>query len=194
LNDYKEKMLLNPELWVKKYADILYSFALKRVNDKEVAQDLVQETFLGGLKSQHGFDGNSTEKTWLVAILKFKIIDHYRKQSKQKTSSLNHDNGEEIDPFFFEINGHWKPEHRIIGDFEHADKGLEQKEFYQILEDCLKKLPGRLASVFQLKMLMEEKTEVICKTLNISDTNYWVILHRAKVQLRSCMSANWINE
>lgn len=193
MTDLTSKTILNPEKWVKNYADMLYSFALKRVNDKEVAQDLVQETFLGGLKSQHGFDGNSTEKTWLVAILKFKIIDHYRKKGKQKNSTLHQDDGEEIDQHFFEANGHWKPNHRIVGDFEKADDGLEKKEFYKILEDCLKKLPNKLSSVFKLKMLLEEKSEVICETLNITDANYWVILHRAKVQLRSCMSKNWIN-
>ncbi len=187
-------MLLNPELWVEKYADDLYSFAIKRVNDIETAQDLVQETFLGGLKSQHGFDGKSSEKTWLTAILKFKIIDFYRKKSKLKTSTLNFNNDEEIDPYFFESNGHWKPNQSIIGNFEQPDEGLEKKEFYLVLDQCLKNLPTRLATVFRLKMLMEEKTEVICEILSISDANYWVILHRAKVQLRSCMAANWINE
>ena len=187
-----DQPLLKPELWVKNYADILFSFAMKRVNDEEVAQDLVQETFLGGLKSQKGFDGNSTEKTWLIAILKFKIIDHYRQKSKHQTTSLHYDSGEEIDHHFFEDNGHWKQDHMIVGDFEKADQQLEQKEFYQILEKCLSILPKKLSTVFKLKMLMEEKTEVICETLNITDSNYWVILHRAKVQLRSCMSAKWI--
>lgn len=193
MTDINDKAILNPEKWVQNYADMLYSFALKRVNDQEVAQDIVQETFLGGLKSQYGFDGNSTEKTWLFAILKFKIIDHYRKKGKQKNSTLHENDGEEIDHFFFEDNGHWKKEHMMVADFQKADEGLEKKEFYKVLEDCLKKLPNRLASVFQLKMLMEEKSAVICETLNITDANYWVILHRAKVQLRSCMSKNWMN-
>ena len=193
MNDIKDKMLLNPEMWVSKYADSLFSYAMKRVNNEEVAQDLVQETFLGGLKSRHNFDGNSTEKTWLIAILKFKIIDHYRSKNKQQTSKINQSDGEELDHYFFDDNtGHFKPEHSIIGNFEQADEQLEKKEFYKVLEDCLKKLPTKLSSVFHLKMLLEEKTEVICQTLNISDTNYWVILHRAKVQLRSCMSNNWI--
>jgi RNA polymerase sigma-70 factor (TIGR02943 family) len=191
--DNKDKMLLDPELWVKNYADSLFSFALKRVNDETIAQDLVQETFLGALKSRNNFDGKSSEKTWLIAILKFKIIDHYRRKSKLNSRSLQQAEGEEIDSYFFnDQTGHWKPEHAIIGDFEQADEQLEKKEFYKVLEDCLKKLPGKLASVFQLKMLLEEKSEIICETLNISDANYWVILHRAKVQLRSCMSNNWI--
>ena len=192
MDDYSDRKLLKPELWVQNYADLLFSFAMKRVNDEAVAQDLVQETFLGGLKSQRGFEGGSSEKTWLVAILKFKIIDHYRSKGKQPNGGLHQEDGEEIDHHFFEDNGHWKPEHAIVPDFEKADQTLERKEFYNILEQCLSRLPGRLATVFRLKMLMEEKTEVICETLNISDANLWVILHRAKIQLRSCMSANWL--
>ena len=188
-----DQPLLKPDLWVKNYADILFSFAMKRVNDQEVAQDLVQDTFLGALKSQKSFDGNSTEKTWLIAILKFKIIDHYRKKSKQKTTSLHHDSGEEIDHQFFEDNGHWKKEHLIVGDFEKTDQRLEKKEFYTVLEKCLSILPNKLSTVFKLKMLMEEKSEVICEMLNITDSNYWVILHRAKIQLRACMAEKWIN-
>lgn len=191
MTDQSTKTKLQPDLWVKLYADILYSFALKRVNNEEVAQDLVQETFLGGLKSQHGFDGNSSEKTWLIAILKFKIIDYYRTKNKQKSQSLHQDDGEEIDHFFFEDNGHWKPEHALVGDFESADSALEKKEFYHVLEKCLNILPNKLATVFRLKLLIEEKSEVICEMLNITDANYWVILHRAKVQLRSCMATNW---
>lgn len=183
-----DQQLLKPEFWVKNYADILYSFALKRVNDVEVAQDLVQETFLGGLKSQKGFDGNSTEKTWLIAILKFKIIDHYRLKSKKKTTSLNQADGEEIDETNFDNNGHWLSQQSKVYGSTSIESNLERKEFYSILDSCLKKLPDKLATVFRLKMLLEEDTEVICEILNLTNSNYWVILHRAKLQLRNCMS------
>ncbi|MBD3749524.1 MAG: sigma-70 family RNA polymerase sigma factor [Sphingobacteriales bacterium] len=191
ISDQETKTLLKPELWVQNYADIMFSYALRRVNNEEVAQDLVQEAFLGGLKSQANFDGNSSEKTWLIAILKFKIIDYYRSKNKHQNQPLHQDDGEEIDHFFFEDNGHWKSEHAIIGDFESADSALEKKEFYKVLDKCLSILPNKLATVFKLKMLIEEKSEVICEMLNITDANYWVILHRAKLQLRSCMSTNW---
>ena len=78
-----------------------------------------------------------------------------------------------------------------MADFESADSALEKKEFYNVLDKCLSILPNKLATVFKLKMLIEEKSEVICEMLNITDANYWVILHRAKVQLRSCMASNW---
>ena len=79
----------------------------------------------------------------------------------------------------------------LLCDLFKKDLSLLVKEFYQILNDCLGKLPHKLANVFKMKMLLEEKSEVICKTLNISDANYWVILHRAKLQLRACMHNNW---
>ncbi|TKB95897.1 sigma-70 family RNA polymerase sigma factor [Pedobacter cryophilus] len=187
--DNTEKMLLNPELWVKNYADSLFSFALKRVNNEEVAQDLVQETFLGALKSRNNFDGKSSEKTWLIAILKFKIIDHYRLKSKKQTSSLHQSDGEEIENHYFEPkDGHFIPQPSLIQSFANSDDELLKREFYKTLENCLKKLPSKLAIVFKLKMLLEEDADVICETLNITNTNYWVILHRAKLQLRDCMT------
>lgn len=182
-------MLLNPELWVEKYADGMFSFAMKRVNDEEVAQDLVQEAFLGALKSKNNFDGNSSEKTWLIAILKFKIIDYYRLKSKKQTSSLHQSDGEEIENHYFESkDGHFIPQPSLIQSFVNSDEELLKKEFYKILENCLKKLPNKLATVFKLKMLLEEDADIICKTLNITNANYWVILHRAKLQLRDCMT------
>ena len=129
---------------------------------------------------------------WKRGGLKFKIIDYYRLKSKKQTSSLHQSEGQEIDEFNFDDRGHWKSEPEFIRNFEKADETLEKKEFYNILENCLKKLPSKLATVFRLKMLLEVETEMICQTLNITDANYWVILHRAKVQLRGCMSVNWL--
>lgn len=189
--DNTDNKKLIPEKWVENYADILYNFAIKRVNNEDIAQDLVQETFLGGLKSKEGFDGNSSEKTWLFAILKYKIIDYYRDKSKRKSISLQGDEGEDLDYYFFEKNGHINNKTFPAERFELADDGLNNKEFYQVLNNCLDKIPSKLASVFKLKMLLEEKSEAICNVLNISDANYWVILHRAKLQLRACMHHNW---
>jgi RNA polymerase sigma-70 factor (TIGR02943 family) len=184
---------LNPELWVANYADMLFSYAYKRVNDKYVAEDLVQETFFGGLKSQLNFAGDSTEKTWLFAILKFKIIDYYRKKSKEKTTSLNNSEGKEIDSIFFEADGHVNKNPEVDVHFNSSDSYIDKKEFYGVLEGCLSKIPKKLAQVFHLKMIVEEDSKVICEMLNITDANYWVILHRAKIQLRSCLFKNWIS-
>jgi RNA polymerase sigma-70 factor (ECF subfamily) len=192
MTDNKTESKLNPELWVANYADLLFSYAYKRVNDKEVAEDLVQETFFGGLKSQTNFAGDSTEKTWLFAILKFKIIDHYRKKNKENTTSLTNKEGAEIDSLFFEVDGKLKKEQVVEVNSDSSDSNLEKKEFYVVLEACLSKIPKRLAQVFHLKMIVEEDSAIICEMLNITDANYWVILHRAKVQLRSCLSKNWL--
>ena len=193
MTDNKTESKLKPELWVANYADILYSYAYKRVNDKAVAEDLVQETFLGGLKSQANFAGDSTEKTWLFAILKFKIIDHYRKKTKEKGNTTKNSDGAETDSYFFKADGHINNNVKFEASDETSDSNLEKKEFYSTLESCLSKIPNKLAQVFHLKMIVEEESAVICEMLNITDANYWVILHRAKVQLRSCLSKNWLN-
>ena len=193
MTDTKLVNTLNPQLWVANYADMLYSYAFKRVNDKEVAEDLVQETFLGGLKSKDNFAGDSTEKTWLFAILKFKIIDYYRKKSKEKTSSIHNGDGEEIDSIFFEADGHVRKNPQIAVEFNTSDSNIDKKEFYGVLEGCLSKIPKKLAQVFHLKMIAEEDSKIICEMLDITDANYWVILHRAKIQLRSCLFKNWVN-
>ncbi|MGB5369599.1 MAG: RNA polymerase sigma factor, partial [Flavobacteriaceae bacterium] len=75
---------LNPELWVDNYADYLFNYAIGRVSDVEIAKDLVQETFVAGLHSAKNYKGEAAERTWLIAILKRKVIDHYRKINSKK--------------------------------------------------------------------------------------------------------------
>lgn len=183
--------LSDPSNWVNEYADYLYAYAITRINDEEQARDLVQEVFLAGLQSKSRFAGNSSERTWLTAIMKNKIIDIYRKKSSRfKTEGI--DNGEYLETDFFNEDGHWKPEHypQQFG-IEQADP-LHQKEFYQILQKCMNKLPALWISVFTMKHLDDEPTDTVCTELRISQSNYWVIIHRAKLNLRACLQKNWI--
>ena len=190
-------VLLNPEKWIDLYADYLYAFAYNRINDQELAKDLVQETFLSALKARAGFKGEASEKTWLVAILKRKIIDQYRKnaahpqqwfeESEQHKLAYSH--------YFTEegfSEGHWK-KNTSPKPWNVPEKNtIEQKEFKQVLAKCLAKLPKVWSSVFSLKYLEEEESETICKELALSPSNYWVIIHRAKLQMRECLEKNWI--
>lgn len=185
----KEKA--KPELWVTSYADYLYAFTLKRVLDPEECKDLVQDTFMSALKNLPKFHGNSSEKTWLTSILKNKIIDHYRKKASEITVSDTVIESENANRFF-ESNGHWKlqyfPENWGIEETDY----LENKELKSILERCIKKLPALWAIVFNMKYLEEEDSKKICKELEISASNFWVIIHRSKVNLRECISNNWL--
>jgi RNA polymerase sigma-70 factor (ECF subfamily) len=178
-----EAGVINPREWVSSHADYLYDFALSRVNDEELARDLVQETFLAALERLDRFEGRSSERTWLTAILKNKVMDVYRKRSSRP-------NAERIE-FFEQDNGHWKEEYapRAFG-IEQQDP-LSAKEFEQVLSQCLQKLPAVWLSVFMSKHIDEMKTVIICEQLKITTANFWVIIHRAKVNLRACLQKNW---
>lgn len=180
-----------PELWVEKYSDYLFRFAFSRVNDETTAQDLVQETFLAALENVAGFEGRSSESTWLTAILKNKIIDLYRKRSSgmaKKTEWLE----EQHDQDFFETgNGHWKDLYRPR-EFGLAGDEIAAKEFTRILQQCMQKLPALWFSVFSLKHMEDESSEKICKRMKITPSNYWVIMHRSKLNLRACLEKNWV--
>jgi RNA polymerase sigma-70 factor (TIGR02943 family) len=179
--------------WVELYADYLYSYALSRVHDVDLARDLVQETFLAALEQLEKFEGRSSERTWLTAILKNKVIDVYRKRSRAKAimSSLD-DLGRVETDFFEQGNGHWKAGHepQLFG-MEGFDL-FANKEFNGILKKCMQKLPSLWLAVFTMKHLDDEGTDAICAALKISSANFWVIIHRSKVNLRACLQKNWI--
>ncbi|WP_114941641.1 sigma-70 family RNA polymerase sigma factor [Mucilaginibacter endophyticus] len=182
-----------PRLWVTRHADYLYKYALTRINDQELARDLVQETFLAGLERLQKFEGKSTERTWLTAILKNKIIDVYRKKASAFVNEPGMTSAEQETDDFFEPDAHnWKPNHRPAEfGIEQTDL-LESKEFELILQKCLRKLPSLWLSVFTMKHLDDEPTDIICNDLRISPSNFWVIIHRAKLSLRECLQKNWI--
>jgi RNA polymerase sigma-70 factor (TIGR02943 family) len=179
----------DPRHWVERYADYLYSYAFTRLDHEEQARDLVQETFLSALEKVGQFQGNSSERTWLTAILKYKIIDVYRKRN----SGLRTERMEEEPEleFFEEGNGHWKELYspRPMG-IEGADP-LANKELAAILKKCLQKLPALWLSVFTMKHVDDTSTDTICKELKVTPSNFWVIIHRAKLNLRACIQKSW---
>jgi RNA polymerase sigma-70 factor (ECF subfamily) len=190
---------LQPDKWIERYADALFGYAYARINRQEVAEDLVQDTFFSALKAQDTFRNDSSEKTWLIAILKRKIIDYYRKKSTQ--SELNVLDKETKDGFmshFFEGEGlyeeHWTKAAAPKNWGGNFDTTVESQEFYNILQGCLGKLPVKWAAVFTMKNMDDLKSDEICKELGIEPSNYWVIMHRAKLQLRECMEKNWFKQ
>lgn len=178
---------INPNNWIKLYSDYLFNYTITRVSDREIAQDLVSETFLAGLKSMINFKGEASERTWLISILKRKIIDHYRKINSNKGKaevrmSYNSDNDSE---------GDWLEE-RVADPFDKtAEDTLVNSELGDAIYDCLEKLPKKQAEVFKMKTILNYDTETICNDLNISASNLWVIIHRARTALADCMEKNW---
>ena len=185
----EEKHVPTPNEWIDNYADYLYNFTISRVNNSDLAKDLVQETFLAGLKSVKNFQGKATERTWLVSILKRKIIDHYRKINSKKGQA-------EVRMDFYddgENKGSWLEE-RVPQNWDNSsEKQIEREELRNQLEACIDTLPEKYAMVFRKKTVQEFETEEICKELGITSSNLWVMIHRARIQLRKCMEDNWFN-
>lgn len=182
----------NPLIWVEKYADYLYGFAMSRLRDEDVAKDLVQDTFLAGLQQLQRFEGNSNEKTWLTAILKNKIADFYRKNASRglKDLKITEAEGEQQD-FFDAESGHWNEQYYPKAFGLEVGNPLLMKELGVILNDCLTKLPGLWFSVFSMKHIDDLESELICTELKLTASNFWVIMHRTKLNLRACLQKNW---
>jgi RNA polymerase sigma-70 factor (TIGR02943 family) len=179
--------------WIDSYADNMFNYAYVRVRNRETAKDLVQDTFLSALQSLDSFRGESSEKTWLYSILKNKIIDHYRKKASDKTVAFPGVDGlSELD-LYFDEEGEWKVSVRPLEWSETGYDKLHSKEFIDILHKCLAMLTEHGRAIFIFKYLEELEFEEICKELNISSSNYWVVMHRSKLQLRQCIDKNWIN-
>ncbi len=185
----EKNVTLNPNKWVDNYADYLFNYAVARVNNSDLAKDLVQDTFISALKSAKNFQGKSTERTWLVSIIKRKVIDHYRKINSKKGKA-------EVRMNFYndgENEGNWLEE-RVPQSWDNAsEKAVENEELKKQLEACISNLPEKYEMVFRMKTIQEFETEEICKELDITASNLWVIIHRARTQLRKCMEDNWFN-
>jgi RNA polymerase sigma-70 factor (ECF subfamily) len=174
----------NPARWLEQYGDYLYGFALSRLHDEAIAEDFVQETLLAALRSNSGFSQKSSVKTWLTAILKHKIVDHYRRASRQ-VSFIS----DEEENAFFDQSGFWR---ETPADWNTTPESLlECREFEEILQNCLANLPKNLAAVFTLSQIEGLRAQEICEILNLSPNNFRVLLHRARLQLRRAIEDRW---
>jgi RNA polymerase sigma-70 factor (ECF subfamily) len=181
--------LADPATWVDRYGDYLFRYALSFVRDRDLAEDLVQETFLAGLQSRAGFGQLSSEKAWLFAILKHKAIDHYRKHGRGRDEI-------EFQHVFVRKGsraGSWRSNLGPKAWNLDPEKIVEQQALAAILGDCLDRLSPRLAMVFRLREIDQLKSKVICSELGITENNLWVMLHRARLCLRNCIEINWLN-
>lgn len=180
----------SPEQWLTDHGDALYRYALVRTRDKHQAEEAVQETLLAALESQGRFSGASSVRTWLIGILKHKLLDQFRRGKREMPLDDPAD-GEDLadDPTgsMFVPDGHWREPPADWGDPEEL---LGRGQFMTILQRCLEALPEHLARLFMLREVMEEETENICKELAITPTNLWTMLYRARMGLRQCLDRN----
>ena len=189
------QQISSPETWVRDHGDYLFRYAIMRLRDRDAAENMVQETFLAALKGRASFNGRSSERTWMVGILKHKIIDHYRKDFRERpVTDLQDFFGEEertIDSFYDALENPRKYPKDWMPDQQAA---LASKEFWTTLHGCMQKLPGPTAGAFAMREVDDMDTAAICKELGITPTNLWVMLHRARLQLRECLERNWFEK
>ncbi|RMF92175.1 MAG: sigma-70 family RNA polymerase sigma factor [Nitrospinota bacterium] len=183
-----QKPVLDPEIWVEQYGDYLFRYAMLRIRDPALAENLVQETFLAALHNRDTFAGHSSERTWLTGILKRKVIDHLRRRSRERPVSEITPEDSSIEDLFDE-RGAWKVRPNAWGI--DPSEVLEKREFWASLTRCTAELPPRLAQAFLLREVDGLSSEEICKVLQVSTTNLWVMLHRARLRLRQCLENHW---
>lgn len=163
----------------------LKRFAFLQLRDESAASDVVQDVCLAAIQHQNSFRGESELKTWLIAILKNKIIDHFRVQSRKATFSTDDFNEDDFTGLFNK-RGHWNEEDRPA-NWGNPHDVLEKKRFWEIFEICMTALPDKLARIFSMAEFLGMQSKEICKELGITSSNYWVIMHRARMQLRICL-------
>jgi RNA polymerase sigma-70 factor (TIGR02943 family) len=184
----------DPALWVDMHGNYLYKYAIFRVRDSGVAEDIIQETLLAAFQAYKKFAGRGSERTWLVGILKHKIIDHFRRASRETPFDLDEGRALEHDEFFRssgEWAGHWKEESVPADWGANPADALQQSEFLSVFQNCLDPLPERTARAFTLREVDGLTSDEICEALDVTVNNLWVMLHRARLHLRHCIEVNW---
>jgi RNA polymerase sigma-70 factor (TIGR02943 family) len=180
--------VLDPDQWVTKYADMLFRYAYLRLADTTMAEDIVQETFLNAWRSRETYDQSSSEKNWLFTICKNKIIDHFRKPGSNRMSQIY----EFSDSYYFDEHDHWTNEASPVL-WNISSLPCDNQDFLTVLSRCRSKLNKTQHTVFTLRYIDEIDAHEICRMMGITVQNYWVLIHRAKVQLRECLQRNWID-
>jgi RNA polymerase sigma-70 factor (ECF subfamily) len=171
---------------------LLVRFAQLQLRNQALAEDAVQDALLAVLEQPGRFGGQSSLRTYVTGVLKYKIIDNLRLATRER--QLGGEDGESEDEAIdalFAADGHTREMPRQWGD---PDRTLEQADFFRVLEACLEKLPANTARVFMLREWLELDTDEICKELSITPSNAWVLLYRARLRLRECLDLNWFGQ
>ena len=179
---------LNSDLWVEQYGDMLYRYTLVRVKDPDAAEEIVQVTLLAALQAKDSFQGRSTEKSWLFGILIHKIFDHFWDLKKHRAYELTQEDGPDPLKNAYLPDGHWINLPKNWDTDPH--KAAENRQLVEALSKCMDRLPDKPRTIFVLKEIEGLASEEICKEMEIQPTNLWVILHRARNQLRKCLETN----
>ena len=167
------------------HGDYLLNFALSKIGDRNLALDLIQDTYIAALSGVDKFEGRSAPRTWLTSILNRKIIDHWRRKKSRKTEVVSHYFIGEED----KSPGHWIVDNAPTELLDSIEEKISKEEQLIALEDCIEVLPDKSRGIIRAKYVEEKKGDEICKDFEITSSNFWVIVHRAKLLLRDCLSS-----
>ena len=176
----------DPSKWVEKHGDVLFAFAVSKLKNRDSAEEAVQETFVGALKNLRLANREGSEGAWLMGILKNKVVDRIRENARSGLSLEGEDNVVET---LFDERGNWSSSARNSASL--TLDSIEQEEFREILAHCLKGLPTNQSSAFILREIQERNSVDVCKELDVSSTNLWVLMHRARLRLAECIKSRW---
>jgi RNA polymerase sigma factor (sigma-70 family) len=182
-SNIKTTTVKEPSEWQSAYYDFLYEFASYKVADKELIKDLIQDTFLAAIQSRENFRQNSSEITWLTAILKYKIYTSYRGKGKNNVVYIDSLKLKDLNTYTTEND-------KKLIDFYTDPMDLEK--FENGVKAYISTLPKKWQMVYKLKYLFDASTPVICEKLALSESNYWVISHRLRSALRNWYLTNWL--
>lgn len=167
----------------------LLRFARTQLRNDAWAEDAVSESVVAALERPGAFAGQSQLKSWLIGILKHKLVDQLRRNMREATLLVGED-GEDLDDALFLPDGHWREAPKDWGD---PDAACSRQEFFDILQACCDHLPPVQARVFMMREWLELDSNEICGQLTITPNNLWVLLHRARLRLRECLQARWFD-
>ncbi len=175
---------------------MLLKYATLQLRNVTWAQDVVSEVLLAALEKPQAYSGKASVKTWLVGILKFKIIDQFRHNKRQASCSAASDGDDdafqELEQLMFDETGHHSEAVAMwVVPTAAPDAQVQEKQFFAVLEACVHDLPEQQGRVFMMREWLELSTEDICKDLGVSTSNLWVLLHRARARLQVCLNARW---
>tara|TARA_R100000027_G_scaffold958_1_gene1098 strand:- start:8882 stop:9475 length:594 start_codon:yes stop_codon:yes gene_type:complete len=178
-----------PETWVDRYGDYLYGFAMSRLRNPDTAADCVQDTFLAGIKALNRFDGSRDIKFWLRGIMRNKIVDQIRKSVRESVVDMDSEDETLLESFWFRYSGiattnpdPWQFNPR---------KNFDNIEFWQVFDTCIDEVKEPAREAFVLRILEEKTTEEVCKVLDVTPNYLWVLLHRAREQLKISLEKKW---
>lgn len=189
----KENSKTIVENWVNQFSDELFSWALYKTSSKETAEDLVQETFLAAFHKIDTFQGKSQPKTWLFSILNNKVIDYYRLSARttKQNFSISENSGYELSDGLFNETENWK-DNDINPIWDQEEELLDNPEFNNVMQGCMEDLPEKWKFAMTSKYLTDKNADEICQELEITTSNYWQIVHRAKLLLKKCLEMKWV--